>query len=38
MSAVTSVPWHVYAVMLAFSVTIGLLVAVECRGPWRGRA
>lgn len=31
MSVITSVPLHLYLTMLAFSVTIGVLVAIELR-------
>jgi len=34
MSEVTSaIPWHLYAIMVMFSVTIGLLVALELGRP-----
>lgn len=29
MSVITAIPWHVYLVMFLFSVTIGILVAIE---------
>lgn len=37
MSAVASIPLHLYAVMLTFSVTVAILVTIQLRGPGRGQ-